>query len=425
RSAHPRGHPRSGGVDPPGRGPPQARPRHGRRPGRAARRRGAGPGPGACDEKGRLRRHRQRPGAAEHGPAAGQTPDGRGRLGARRPPRRSDGAGMSADGGGGGGGARKGPRRGAGGNRSQGQGQGRGRGGGPHGKGRGGGRPRSDRERGFGAGPGTGRHRGSGKPRGGRERTVDPARTVARDVLRAVREREAYANLLLPKLLADRGISGRDAAFATELTYGAARELGLLDAVIAAAADRPVGDIDPEILDDLRLGAYQLLRTRVPAHAALSTTVDLVAADAGRGASGFANAVLRRVTGASAEEWIDRLTPDAAAGPVAALAFAHSHPEWIAQAFADALGADAGQLSDALAADNIAPQVHLVARPGEISAEELALITGGEPGTYSPYAVHLDGGDPGRLEPVRERLAAVQDEGSQLIALATYRAPVT
>ena len=332
---------------------------------------------------------------------------------------------MSADGGGGGGGARKGPRRGAGGNRSQGQGQGRGRGGGPHGKGRGGGRPRSDRERGFGAGPGTGRHRGSGKPRGGRERTVDPARTVARDVLRAVREREAYANLLLPKLLADRGISGRDAAFATELTYGAARELGLLDAVIAAAADRPVGDIDPEILDDLRLGAYQLLRTRVPAHAALSTTVDLVAADAGRGASGFANAVLRRVTGASAEEWIDRLTPDAAAGPVAALAFAHSHPEWIAQAFADALGADAGQLSDALAADNIAPQVHLVARPGEISAEELALITGGEPGTYSPYAVHLDGGDPGRLEPVRERLAAVQDEGSQLIALATYRAPVT
>src|SRR5699024_6169180 len=68
---------------------------------------------------------------------------------------------------------------------------------------------------------------------------------------------------------------------------------------------------------------------------------------------------------------------------------------------------------------------HLVARPGEISAEELALITGGEAGTYSPYAVHLDGGDPGRLEPVRERLAAVQDEGSQLIALAAYRAPVS
>src|SRR5699024_12687049 len=69
----------------------------------------------------------------------------------------------------------------------------------------------------------------------------------------------------------------------------------------------------------------------------------------------------------------DRLAPDRAADPVAALAFAHSHPQWIAQAFADALGADAGELGQALAADNAAPHVHLVARPGEISAEELAL----------------------------------------------------
>src|SRR5699024_10157849 len=137
-----------------------------------------------------------------------------------------------------------------------------------------------------------------------------------------------------------------------------------------------------------------------------------------------ANAVLRRVTGASAEQWIDRLAPARAADPVAALACAHSHPQWIPQAFADALGADAGELGQALAADNAAPHVHLVARPGEISAEELALITGGEQGEYSPYAVHLDGGDPGRLEPVREKLAAVQDEGSQLVALAAYRAPV-
>ena len=59
------------------------------------------------------------------------------------------------------------------------------------------------------------------------------------------------------------------------------------------------------------------------------------------------------------------------------------------------------------------------------AAEELALITGGEAGPYSPYAVHLDGGDPGDLEPVREGLAAVQDEGSQLVARALTLAPLT
>ena len=67
--------------------------------------------------------------------------------------------------------------------------------------------------------------------------------------------------------------------------------------------------------------------------------------------------------------------------------------------------------------------MHLVARPGEISAEELALITGGEEGEYSPYAVHLPSGDPGDLEPVRSGLAAVQDEGSQLVAITLVDAP--
>ena len=68
-----------------------------------------------------------------------------------------------------------------------------------------------------------------------REKDVDVAREAARDVLRAVREQSAYANLLLPRLLRERHITGRDAAFATELTYGAARAQGLLDAVIASA----------------------------------------------------------------------------------------------------------------------------------------------------------------------------------------------
>ena len=74
--------------------------------------------------------------------------------------------------------------------------------------------------------------------RGPRRKPLDPARGAAFEVLRAVSEREAYANLALPALLRRRGITGRDAAFATELTYGTCRTQGLLDAVIGAAAGR-------------------------------------------------------------------------------------------------------------------------------------------------------------------------------------------
>ncbi|TDP41313.1 16S rRNA (cytosine967-C5)-methyltransferase [Nocardia ignorata] len=258
-------------------------------------------------------------------------------------------------------------------------------------------------------------------PRKRRGEPVDVAREVALDVLRAVRERDAYANLVLPKLLRERKISGRDAAFATELTYGACRSQGQLDAVIAACAGRPVGEIDGPILDILRLGVYQLLRTRTSAHAAVDTSVDLARAEFGQGRAGFVNAVLRRAGEKTAEQWIAELAP---ADPVGKLAFEYAHPTWIAQSFADALGAQAGELSDLLAADDERPVVHLVARPGEITSEELALVTGGEEGRWSPYAVYLDGGDPGQLEPVREGIAAVQDEGSQLVALALSRAPL-
>ena len=111
------------------------------------------------------------------------------------------------------------------------------------------------------------------KPRRPRRQPLDPARRAAFDVLRAVTERDAYANLVLPGLLRERGITGRDAAFATELAYGACRTRGLLDAVITHAAGRPPDRINPVLLDLLRLGTYQLLRTRVDAHAAVSTTV--------------------------------------------------------------------------------------------------------------------------------------------------------
>jgi 16S rRNA (cytosine967-C5)-methyltransferase len=251
-----------------------------------------------------------------------------------------------------------------------------------------------------------------------RRKPLDPARRAAFDVLRAVSEKDAYANLALPALLRDRGITGRDAAFATELTYGTCRTRGLLDAVIGAAAARPPEKIDPVLLDLLRLGTYQLLRTRVEQHAAVSTTVEQAGIEFDSARAGFVNGVLRTIAGRDEKSWVDDLAPDAATDPVGHMAFTHAHPRWVAQAFADALGADAGELGALLASDDERPLVHLAARPGVLTADELAEQVGGTVGRYSPYAVYLPGGDPGRLAPIRDGAALVQDEGSQLVARA-------
>ena len=257
-----------------------------------------------------------------------------------------------------------------------------------------------------------------------RREQLDPARRAAFDVLRAVSERDAYANLALPALLAERGITGRDAAFATELTYGTCRTRGLLDAVISAAAGRPIDQIDSVLLDLLRLGSYQLLRTHVAGHAAVSTTVEQAGIEFDSVRAGFVNGVLRTISKRDEQSWVNQLAPDAVTDPIGHAAFVHAHPRWIAQTFADALGADAGELDAALAADDGRPAVHLAARPGVLSAVELAQTVDGEVGRYGPYAVYLPGGDPGRLAPIRDGQALVQDEGSQLVARALTLAPV-
>ncbi len=249
----------------------------------------------------------------------------------------------------------------------------------------------------------------------------DPARQAAYALLRAVAERGAYANLTLPGLLRERGLSGRDAAFATELGYGTLRAQGSLDAVLARCADRPLAAVDGPVLDLLRLGAYQLLRTRVPAHAAVSATVDL----APRRAAGFVNAVLRRVGRHDWAGWVAAVAPPYDVDPVGRLALQYAHPAWVVAAFADALGGDLDETGRALAADDARPEVHLVARPGRIDRDALAAVSGGEPGPWSPYAVRLPaGGDPGAIAAVADGRAGVQDEGSQLCALAVATAPV-
>ena len=253
---------------------------------------------------------------------------------------------------------------------------------------------------------------------------VDPARLAAYDVLRAVSAEDAYANLVLPQRIKARGIDGRDAGFATELTAGTLRRQGTYDAVLVGCARRPVARIDPPVLDALRLGAHQILGMRVPPHAAVGTTVDLVRQEIGHGPAGFVNAVLRRVAEQPLDAWVRAVAPDPASDPRGFAAVAHSHPRWVVDAFAEALGDRADELDTMLAADNEAPRVTLVARPGLITRDILIADSGGEATQWSPYAVRLGSGDPGGIAAVRDGRAAVQDEGSQLVALAALAAPV-
>ncbi|RBQ20311.1 rRNA cytosine-C5-methyltransferase [Spongiactinospora rosea] len=271
--------------------------------------------------------------------------------------------------------------------------------------------------------------RGAGKAVRSRKPARDEARNAAYDVLRAVDERDAYANLLMPRLLAERGLSGRDAALATELAYGTLRGLGAYDEIIAACSDRPPEDIDPPLLDAVRIGVHQLLRTRVPPHAAVGTTVELVRLRVGIGPSRYANAVLRRVATRTLPAWLAIVAPHPDDDPVGHLAVSHSHPRWIVSAFRDALeaGGDADgweETAALLEADNERPRVTLVARPGRASVEEL-VKDGAEPAQLSPYAAYLPEGDPASIPAVAEGRAAVQDEASQLVALALTRVPVT
>src|SRR5699024_2831914 len=158
----------------------------------------------------------------------------------------------------------------------------------------------------------------------------------------------------------------------------------------------------------------------VAPHAATSETVALAREMIGAGPASFVNAILRRVGQKDLEQWIDEVAPDREQDPVGHLAIVHSHPAWVVRALSDALaghGRDRGEIDELLAAQNAAPAVSLVMRPGLPDLDEM-IDHGASAGRLSLFAASWPSGDPGGIEPVREGRAAVQDEGSQLAALA-------
>ncbi|WP_043683409.1 RsmB/NOP family class I SAM-dependent RNA methyltransferase [Streptomyces xylophagus] len=271
------------------------------------------------------------------------------------------------------------------------------------------------------------RPRKPGKPY--RRPQKDPVRILAFEALRAVDERDAYANLVLPPLLRKAREKGdfdtRDAALATELVYGTLRRQGTYDAIIASCVDRPLREVDPPVLDVLSLGVHQLLGTRIPSHAAVSASVELARVVLGDGRAKFVNAVLRKVARDDLDTWIERVAPPYDDDPEDNLAIVHSHPRWVVSALWDSLGGGRAGIENLLEADNERPEVTLVARPGRSTTEELLREEAALPGRWSPYAVRLsEGGEPGAVAAVKEGRAGVQDEGSQLVALALANAPL-
>lgn len=256
--------------------------------------------------------------------------------------------------------------------------------------------------------------------------TDDKPRAAALELLRAVREDDSYANLVMPQILHGFGLSGRDAAFATELGYGTLRWSGWYDSILATCVTRPWAKVEPALADVLRLGTHQVLAMRVPDHAAVDSSCDLARALGPRSGAdaraGFVNAVLRKVAQQGEAGWADVIRGDRGPDDPEWLAARWSHPTWIVRAMRDSLGSRRGELADLLAADNVPARPVLVARPGRMEPEELREVPGVQPGRWSPLSAVVMDGTPEALACVRDGRVGVQDEGSQLVALALVRA---
>lgn len=244
------------------------------------------------------------------------------------------------------------------------------------------------------------------------------SRSVALDLLNKVSFEDSYANLVMPALLEEAKLNTRDSALAQELAFSTLRWQLTYDFILGQVSSRPVNEIDAIVLNALRLGAHQLLKMRIPPHAAINETVNLIRAVAGEKAVGFANGVLRRVSEKSFEQWID-IAEQKVTSKTEFLSIQYSHPEWIVRALTQALAVDglSEDIEDLLATNNHPAFVNLVALPGlsevdDFTSEDIRA------NPFSPFGFSIDSGNPGDIPEIRSGLARVQDEGSQIAAMA-------
>jgi 16S rRNA (cytosine967-C5)-methyltransferase len=250
--------------------------------------------------------------------------------------------------------------------------------------------------------------------------SANPARKVAFEVLLRVDAGGAYASRALDAALAQQGaIDPRDAGLATELVYGTLRRALSLDAALAPHSRRPVAELDPAARVALRLGAYQLLHLRTPAHAAVGETVALAkSVDHGR-AAGYVNAVLRSLSRAPAGPPPPPIERD----PAGHVAAAGALPRWLAEEWVAWFGA--GEALSMSAAMN-APAPLAVRSPERDALVARARAAGLEaaPTARSPDGVLLSGASVAELSRALQGPGTssdhpppfqVQDEAAQLV----------
>ncbi len=257
---------------------------------------------------------------------------------------------------------------------------------------------------------------------------IAPARIAAYEILRAVSSGRAD----LPSAIATRRIrlhDERDRALAAEIATGVQRWRAALDHLIGVFSNRAIGRLDPEVVDILRLGAYQLLHlTRVPASAAVDDAVALAKRARKQSAAGFVNAILRAISrGRRSLPLPPR--PSLATDSSAALDYLSvtlSHPRWLAARWYQRVGFEA---AEAWLRFNNSP-APLTLRPNRLMLDAAALVDRLKhdgvvlrPGRFAPDALLVESGQPLDGPGEREGWFVVQDEASQLVALLAAAKP--
>ena len=250
-------------------------------------------------------------------------------------------------------------------------------------------------------------------------------RGLAWELCRRVSVDDAYANLAWEDILGQSSLSREEKAFATHLAYGTLRHQGTIYAIVEKASGRGPGTIDAEVWWVLQLGTFQWLWMRTPAHAVVNESVKLCKKVGHHAASGLVNAVLRKVTAKDLEAWLSVITDDAE-DDTSKRALRYAHPAWVVTLLEQALGdsepeGSGKEIESLLDSHNAPVTPTLVLLPG------LATKSPAEtPTRFSPLGVYAQAGSPGLDPRVREGVARVQDEGSQLAALVlTAAQPIT
>ncbi len=239
---------------------------------------------------------------------------------------------------------------------------------------------------------------------------VSPARAAAFDILLRVDQQNAYASDLLHSHKLE-SLSTADRALATELVMGVLRWRSRLDETISASSALALKKLDAEVLNALRMAAYQLqFLTRVPARAAINESVELVKRAQKRSAAPFANAVLRKISEIKLEPPPETIVGD----PTPSLSREFAHPEWLVKRWVAEFGVE--RAWSICRHNQRIPLTAVRLDSGEIEQELASDGIGLAPGALLATARTVVAGDITATRAYREGRVFIQDEASQLVA---------